>query len=889
MKSLSLSASKPLLHRLKPQTLKSKPPVFLLIRHLCTNPTSNPNPPPQNDDVSFATQFLQLLQSNEKVWNFDQLHTLLFSNSTSLSPHSLSSVLQAILELILREPISKKKLFELYQMAKERNVELNVNTAALLIRSLERGGMEEEGLVVFKELDSELKSTHIRNVVIKMLVNMRRVDDALKVLDEMLDPEAQFRVDEITADIVIGSLLGKEKKGWGVGEEEIVGLVSKFGKHGVFPDTWILTKLVTVLCRNGKVSRAWDVLCDVMKMGGGVEAASCNAVLTALGKSNDFKRMGEVMVKMEEIGIKPNLITFDLFVNHLLGRPQEGLSLMEKMRSQDGCAPNTVTYSCLIGGFNKVGDIDRGLELFEKMKEEGIPLNVVTLNTLLDGLCRHGKLNAALEFFNEMQRDGLKGNAVSYTILISSFCDVNIISKAKELFDQMLRAECPTDVRVYHCLISCLSLAGMMEDASFVVSKLKEAGFSMDTVSYNVMIKGFSGKNMPDKIHEMIEEMEASRVKPDSVTYNTLLAYLSKARDFKGAHKVLDRMMDDGIVPTVVTFGTLIHAHCLDGNIDKAMRIFRDMGSKSKIPPNTVIYNELINSLCKNNDVEQALSLVDDMKDKGARPNTQTFNALFKGLRENNLLEKAFQFMDRMVEQACRPDYTTMEILTEWLSCVGEIERLRKFVQGYPVSTSGFKGKADRRISDRRQHRCVPTEGNTAACRQKAKLQCQQKAKKQCREKPKPVSTAGFKVTEGKALVPTEGNTAACPQKAKLQCRQKAKLQCQQKTKKKCRQKAKPVSTADFKVTEGKPLVPTEGNTTECRQKAKLQCQQKAKKQCRENAKPGSTAGFKVTEGKALVPTEGNTGACPQKAKLQCRPKATLTLYKLFRARRKHK
>nr|XP_011468974.1 PREDICTED: pentatricopeptide repeat-containing protein At3g61520, mitochondrial [Fragaria vesca subsp. vesca] len=759
MKILSLSASKPLLHRLKPQTPKSKPPVFLLTHHLCTNPTSNPNPPPQNDDVSLATQFLQLLQPNEKDWNFDQLQTLLFSNSTSPSPHSLSSALQAVLELTLRERISEKKLFELYQMAKERNVELNVNTAALLIRSLERDGMEEEGLVVFKELDSELKSTHIRNVVIKMLVNMGRVDDALKVLDEMLDPEAQFRVDEITADIVIGSLLGKEKKGRGVGEEEIVGLVSKFGKHGVFPDSRILTKLVTVLCRNGKVSRAWDVLCDVMKMGGGLEAASCNAVLTALGRSNDFKRMGEVMVKMEEIGIKPNLITFGLFVNHLcksrridaalgvfekmsvgvegvsakpdviiiyntlidglckVGRPQEGLSLMEKMRSQDGCAPNTVTYSCLIGGFNKVGDIDRGLELFEKMKEEGIPLNVVTLNTLLDGLCRHGRLNAALEFFKEMQRDGLKGNAVSYTLLISSFCDVNNISKAMELFNQMLSAECPTDVRVYHCLISCLSLAGRMEDASFVVSKLKEAGFSMDTVSYNVMIKGFSGKNMPDKIHEMIEEMEASRVKPDSVTYNTLLAYLSKARDFKGAHKVLDRMMDEGIVPTVVTYGTLIHAHCLDGNIDKAMRIFRDMGSKSKISPNTVIYNELINSFCKNNDVEQALSLVDDMKDKGARPNTQTFNALFKGLRENNLLEKAFQFMDRMVEQACKPDYTTMEILTEWLSCVGEIERLRKFVQGYPVSTAGFKvtkGKGQSLGANKRQHHCVPTEGKAA-------------------------------------------------------------------------------------------------------------------------------------------------------------------------------
>ncbi|KAK9910305.1 hypothetical protein M0R45_034273 [Rubus argutus] len=761
--------SKPLLHLLKPQTPKSKSPVFLLSHHLCTNPGSNlkpnPNQPPQDDD-SLITQVLQLLQPNEKDWNFDQLHNLLFSNSTSPSPRSLfhitcslgasskaikffdyvsenagrsppgstallSSAFQAVLEITLREPNSETKLYDLYKMAKERNVRLNFNAAALLVRSLGMAGMEDEALIVFNELPG-LKNTHLCNVVIGMLLKMGRVDDALKVLDEMLHPEAKFRVDEFTCDIVIGSLLRRrEQTGRSVSEEEIVDLVSKFGKQGVFPNSPLLTKLITVLCRNKKINRAWDVLHDVMKMGGAVDASPFNALLTALGRCSDFMRMSELMAKMEEMGIKPNVITFGILINCLcksrridaalevfekmsgvvgvsakpdviiyntlinglckVGRQEEGLRLMEKMRSQGGCAPNTVTYNCLIDGFNKVGDFERGRELFDKMKEEGIPLNVVTLNTLLDGLCRHGRLNTALEFFNEMQRDGLKGNAVTYTILITSFCNVNNISKALELFDQMLSTECSTDATVYHCLISGLSQAGRMEDASFVVSKLKEAGFSLDIVSYNVMINGFCSKNKLDKVHEMIEEMESAGVKPDSVTYNVLLSYLSKAGDFKNAHKVLSRMMNEGINPTVVTFGTLIHAHCLDGNTDKAMKIFRDMGSNAKIPPNTVIYNDLINSLCKKNDVEQALSLMDDMKDKGVRPNTATFNAMFKGLRENNLLEIAFQFMDRMVEQACNPDYITMEILTEWLSAAGETEKLSKFVQGYLVSVDRQK------------------------------------------------------------------------------------------------------------------------------------------------------------------------------------------------------
>jgi len=38
--------------------------------------------------------------------------------------------------------------------------------------------------------------------------------------------------------------------------------------------------------------------------------------------------------------------------------------------------------------------------------------------------------------------------------------------------------------------------------------------------------------------------------------------------------------------------------------------------------------------------------------------------------------------MDRMIEEGCDSDCVTMEILTEWLSAIDELERLRCFVQG---------------------------------------------------------------------------------------------------------------------------------------------------------------------------------------------------------------
>eukprot|EP00257_Ricinus_communis_P024302 XP_015584476.1 LOW QUALITY PROTEIN: pentatricopeptide repeat-containing protein At3g61520, mitochondrial [Ricinus communis] len=739
----------------------------LFVRHFCIE-LAQPSPPQQNDeestpspplqnDESIIKRAVQLLQIPDHEWNTTQLNNLIFSalspsprllfqiarrlpsssqalkflkylqnNFPTSNTQHLSSTFQAIFELASRENDSRTNLYELYKVSKEWNIPLTINSATLLLRFFGRIGLVEKSFILFNELEHCIKNTHVRNLMVDLLLRDGRVDDAFKVLDEMLQPGSEFdlRPDDVTGDIIFTWLMKREKL---VSPEEIVEVVLKLGKFDVFPNSIRLTQTIGQLCRTGNTSKAYDLLIELMTLGAAIKAAPCNALLTGLGRDGDFDKMNEFMAKMKVMDIVPDVITFGILINHSckfrrvdealeifqkmieevsvepdvvifntlinglckVGRQEEGFGLMQKMKLQNGCAPNTVTYNCLIDGFCKAGEIERGLELFDEMNREGVVPNAITVGTLVDGMCRHGRTNSAVQFFEEMQSKGLKADAYAYTSLIDAFCNVNNIEKAMEIFHQMLRDGCTPDAMVYYKLISGLSQARRMDDAASVLTKLKEAGFCPDIVCYNILIGGFCNKNRLDKAREMLNDMEEAGLEPDTITYNTLISYFGKIGDIKVAHRMMKQMIKDGLQPTVVTYGSLIHAYCLNGNVDEAMKIFKAMdAAASRVAPNNVIYNILIDSLCENNDIELALSLMDDMRVKGVKPNTGTYNAMFKGLRERKWLNQALELMDRMMEQPCNPDYITMEILTEWLSAVGETEKLKKFAHGYEVSDS---------------------------------------------------------------------------------------------------------------------------------------------------------------------------------------------------------
>ncbi|KAJ4800028.1 Actin-depolymerizing factor [Rhynchospora pubera] len=64
------------------------------------------------------------------------------------------------------------------------------------------------------------------------------------------------------------------------------------------------------------------------------------------------------------------------------------MELLHSMKSE-GHEPDVVTYSILIDGLCKNGEIERAVELLHSTKSEGHEPDVVTCNILIDSLCKN--------------------------------------------------------------------------------------------------------------------------------------------------------------------------------------------------------------------------------------------------------------------------------------------------------------------------------------------------------------------------------------------------------------------------------------------------------------------------------------------------------------------
>lgn len=110
--------------------------------------------------------------------------------------------------------------------------------------------------------------------------------------------------------------------------------------------------------------------------------------------------------------------------------------------------PDVITYSSLIKGLCREGDVQGALALLNQMQERGVKPDTVLFNTLLDGMAQQGDIDGAEELLEQMLDgpDFCRPSAFTLTIMVRILGRANRPDRALQLYKELpVRCNFPLD------------------------------------------------------------------------------------------------------------------------------------------------------------------------------------------------------------------------------------------------------------------------------------------------------------------------------------------------------------------------------------------------------------------------------------------------------------
>ncbi|EAY94290.1 hypothetical protein OsI_16061 [Oryza sativa Indica Group] len=438
----------------------------------------------------------------------------------------------------------------------------------------------------------------------------------------------------------------------------------------ITPSAHSCQQIIVVLCRSGRQADALQLF-DQMTThyGYSPDARFLSFLVSSCTCANLLDASATLLSKASEFGCRVEAYAYNKLMSSLIGRGRvhDVVALFERWIQDRVYSPDVWSFNVVIKGVCRVGQVQKALELVERMNEFGCSPDTVTHNIIVDGLCRTNEVSRGHEVLRRLQRDGVcMPNVVTFTSVISGYCK-----------------------------------AGKLEDAMAVYNDMVASGIMPNTVTYNVLINGYGKVGDLGSAVEVYQQMTRLRCPPDVVTFSSLIDGYCRCGQLDDALRIWSDMAQHRIQPNVYTFSIIIHSLCKQNRSDEAICLLNELNLRPDIAPQAFIYNPVIDVLCKCGKVDEANLIRKGMEEKGCRPDKYTYTILIIGYCMKSRISEAIMFFHEMVEAGCSPDSITVNCFISCLLKAGmpnEVDHVMRLASGGASSIQEFPSPVRQRL-----------------------------------------------------------------------------------------------------------------------------------------------------------------------------------------------
>jgi pentatricopeptide repeat protein len=296
------------------------------------------------------------------------------------------------------------------------------------------------------------RSVLLANSLIDMYAKCIVFEEAQKVFDKLPDR------DVVSWNSIIG---GYAQAGFYNKAFELFSMMDRLGFHRNVV-TW--NAIISGFFQNGEVDEALHLLCRMEVNGAARNLTSWNTIIAGMVQNGYTDKALDIFRQMQNVPAIPNSVTFLSIVPALrnlvcTSKVREVHCFMIRTRIEYDCMP--VVANALICAYAKSGDLNSALTLFNSLSSK----NLISWNCIMDCCVLHGRASTSLDLFSKMRLQGMLPDSATLSTVINAYGLEGLVKEGEELFSSMseLYNVMPTTEH-YADMVDLYGRAGRLKD-----------------------------------------------------------------------------------------------------------------------------------------------------------------------------------------------------------------------------------------------------------------------------------------------------------------------------------------------------------------------------------------------------------------------------------------
>ncbi|XP_062018446.1 pentatricopeptide repeat-containing protein At1g71210, mitochondrial [Rosa rugosa] len=321
------------------------------------------------------------------------------------------------------------------------------------------------------------------------------------------------------------------------------------------------------------------------------------------------------------------------------GKPEVALQLFGRMRFQ-GLDLDAFGYHVLLNALVEEKCFDAVEVVANQISMRGFE-NEITHSVMLKWFCKRNLLDEAEGYLRRLVTEG-KANGSAVGVLVRALCQHKMFERAIKLMDEFRDLGVVSMESAYAVWIGDLAQAGRLDQAlEFLQSKKSLEGYVPDVFRYNILIGKLLREVRLEEVCDLMLEMKEREISPDTVTMNAALCFFCKVGMLDIAIELYDSRSEFGLTPNSMSYNYLINTFCGDGSVDEAYGVLKSSLDQGYFPGRKT-FSILADALCREGKLDKMKELVIFALERNLMPSGSTYDKFITTLCKTRRVEDGY-------------------------------------------------------------------------------------------------------------------------------------------------------------------------------------------------------------------------------------------------------